>query len=170
MRALLQLDLRDSGGRLLARRQAHNAVMRSGAMLVAQLFTGGGAGITHMGVGTSDAAESDTFATAALTNTAAGGQPALTGDTEVALPEGTFTNRIQLDEARRLAQVRFHATLPESAAVGTVREAGLLSRAEGADPVLYNRVIFAPVQKGDDHELTLFWEVAFPYGDLHWLQ
>jgi hypothetical protein len=35
--------------------------------------------------------------------------------------------------------------------------------------VLYNRVTFAPVQKADDHDLTLFWEVSFPYGDLHWL-
>jgi hypothetical protein len=30
-------------------------------------------------------------------------------------------------------------------------------------------VVFAPVDKGDDHELTLFWEVEFPYGDLQWL-
>ena len=50
-----------------------------------------------------------------------------------------------------------------------MREAGLLSRGDG-DPVLYNRVIFAPIEKGADHELTLFWEVAFPYGDLQWLQ
>ena len=35
--------------------------------------------------------------------------------------------------------------------------------------MLYNRVTFAPVTKGDDHELTLFWEVEFPFGDLQWL-
>jgi hypothetical protein len=35
--------------------------------------------------------------------------------------------------------------------------------------ILYNRVTFAPIQKGDDHELTLFWEITFPYGDLQWL-
>lgn len=169
MRALLQLDLTARDGRLVARRRAHNAVLRSGAELVARLFTGAGAGITHMGVGTSDAPESDAFSTPALTNAAAGGQPALTGTTEVELPDGTFANRVTLDEEHRLARVRFHATLPESAAVGTVREAGLLSRGAG-DPVLYNRVIFAPVLKGDDHELTLFWEVSFPYGDLQWLQ
>jgi hypothetical protein len=168
MRAILKLELRDRRGALVAQRSAGNAVMRDGAMLVARLFSGSGNPITHMGVGTSDAPEPDTFATAALTNAAAGGQPALTGDTEVPLPDGTFKDPI-VDETKRLARVRFHATLPDSAAVGTVREAGLLSRGAG-DPVLYNRVIFAAVQKGADHELTLFWEVAFPYGDLQWLQ
>src|SRR5829696_469919 len=112
MRALLQLDLRDRDGTLLTRRRAHNAVMRSGAQLVARLFTGQGAGITHMGVGTSDQPESDAFATTGLRNEAAGGQPALTGATEVALPAATFTNRITLDEPHRLARVRFHGTLP----------------------------------------------------------
>jgi hypothetical protein len=27
-------------------------------------------------------------------------------------------------------------------------------------------VVFPTISKGDDHELTLFWEVSFPYGDL----
>lgn len=166
MRATLQLDLRDAAGRLVSRRRAHNAVMRQGAVLVASAFTGQAGGITHMGVGTSDA-ESDSVTVTALTNAAEGGAPALTGATEVQLPGGTFGAPL-VDEVRRVVKVRFHATLPDAAAVGTVREAGLLSRGTG-DPVLYNRVIFAPVQKSDDHELTLFWEVAFPYGDLQWL-
>jgi hypothetical protein len=168
MRATLKLELRDRRGALVARRRASNAVMRDGAVLVARLFSGQGEAITHMGVGTSDAPEPDTFATPALSNADAGGQPALTGDTEVQLPAGTFSDPI-VDETKRVARVRFHATLPDSAAVGTVREAGLLARGAG-EPVLYNRVIFAPVLKGADHELTLFWEVAFPYGDLQWLQ
>ena len=49
-----------------------------------------------------------------------------------------------------------------------MREAGLLSR-DGDAAILYNRVTFAPITKGNDHELTLFWEVSFPYGDLQWL-
>ena len=32
--------------------------------------------------------------------------------------------------------------------------------------VLYNRVIFSPINKDGSHELTLFWEITFPYGDL----
>lgn len=168
MRARLTIEVTERSGATVARRRAVNSVMRQGAALVADLFRGAGNPITHMGVGTSDAPESDAFDTATLTNEASGGQPALTGATEAAIPEEAFGDP-QIDEAKRVVHVRFRATLPESAAVGTVREAGLLSRPETGDPVLYNRVIFAPVQKAGDHELTLFWEVSFPYGDLHWL-
>jgi hypothetical protein len=168
MRAHLTLELSDRSGAAVATRRATNSVMRQGAALVADLFRGAGNPITHMGVGTSDAPESDAFDTDALTNEAAGGQPALTGATEAPIPPEAF-GQPQIDEGQRVVRVRFRATLPDSAAVGTVREAGLLARPETGDPVLYNRVTFAPVQKSDDHELTLFWEVSFPYGDLHWL-
>jgi hypothetical protein len=167
MRARLQLEVTDRDGGPVATRCATNSVMRQGAALVADLFRGAGNPITHMGVGTSDA-PSETFETAQLTNEAGGGRPALEGATEVAIPADAF-GEPQVDPARRVVHVRFRATLPDSAAVGTVREAGLLSRAEGGDAVLYNRVTFAPVEKAGDHELTLFWEVSFPYGDLHWL-
>ena len=73
--------------------------------------------------------------------------------------------QIELDETRRVIRVRVRGTMPADAAVGTVREAGLISH--NADKVvLYNRVTFAPLTKGNDHELTLFWEINFPYGDL----
>jgi hypothetical protein len=164
MRATLHLELKTSSGETIETRHAHNAVMRAGARLVADLFAKGGRGITHMGVGTSDAPE-DAFITDHLTNDPAA---ALQGDTEAAIPAEAF-GAPQIDEARRVVRVRFRASLPASAAVGTVREAGLISRSDGVPPVLYNRVTFAPITKGDDHELTLFWEVAFPYGDLQWL-
>lgn len=170
MRATLELSIHDRAGATVAVRRAANSVMRQGATLIADLFRGQGGPITHMGVGTSDAPESDAFATAGLANEESGGQPALDGSTEVAIPAEAIRDPI-VDEVRRLVRVRLQATLPESSAVGTVREAGLLARPEGeGDPVLYNRVTFAPVRKGDDHELTLFWEVSFPYGDLQWLQ
>jgi hypothetical protein len=167
MRARFQLEVTDRDGTPVASRNATNSVMRQGAALVADLFRGAGNPITHMGVGTSDD-PSETFETSQLTNDARGGRPALAGATEVAIPADAF-GEPQVDPARRVVHVRFRATLPDSAAVGTVREAGLLSRAGGGDGVLYNRVTFAPVEKADDHELTLFWEVSFPYGDLHWL-
>jgi len=65
-------------------------------------------------------------------------------------------------------RVRVRGTVPAAAAVGTIREAALVSRS-GDNATLYNRVTFSPIQKTDDHELTLFWEVGFPYGDLQWL-
>ena len=166
MRGRLRLELRDGDQRLVAERAATNSVMRTGGSLVAGLFAGQGSPITHMGVGTSDA-DDPTFALTALANTADGnGSGALSGSTEVAIAPTDFT--IVPDDVRRLFLVKVRATLQPADAVGTIREAGLVSRAADTS-VLYNRVLFTPVEKGDDHELTLFWEVSFPYGDLQHL-
>jgi hypothetical protein len=164
MRAHLRVELSTRAGELLEVRQEYNSVMRAGAELIANLFAGKGAPITHMGVGTSDAPETEDYATAGLTNAP---DAPLEGPTEAAIPPEAFLAP-EVDTQRRLVRVRVRATLPPEAAVGTVREAGLLARS-GDSAVLYNRVTFAPISKGDDHELTLFWEVTFPYGDLQWL-
>lgn len=188
------MELRRNG-ELVDVREANNAVMQSGGTLVAQLFAGAAhAGITHLGVGSSDTPETDQYATAALT------PGALTGGTEAPIPPEAIVIEPP-NPTSRTVKVRIRATLPASAAVGTVREAGLISRAAtptptptplppvpaapspapaapippvptpillppAPPPVLYNRVTFAPIVKGNDHELTMFWEVTFPYGDL----
>lgn len=167
MSATLRIELRTLAGETVEVRCAHNAVMRAGASLIADLFAGRGQPITHMAVGTSDAPETDAYDTAQLTNEAGGDEAPLQGGTEVELAAEAIGPAV-LDEAKRLVRVRIRGTLPASAAVGRVREAGLLSRS-GDTAVLYNRVTFAPIDKGDDHELTMFWEVSFPYGDLQWL-
>jgi hypothetical protein len=162
MRATVRLELRDEAGEVIGVRRAKNSVMKSGAELLANLFTGKtAAAITHMGVGISGEAEEGTFVRDALT-TAGDAPDALAGATETTIAPGDFT--IKADPERRAIVVQCHATLPKSAAVGTLREAALLS-----DSKLYNRVTFAPIRKQDDHELTMFWEVTFPYGDLNWL-
>ena len=156
MRAHLRIELKSMSGETVAVRQEYNSVLRGGADLLARLFSGQGAGITHMVVGTSDAPESDVFGTTALT-----------GPTEVPISADAF----QIDPpdpVKRVVRVRVRGTVPAAAAVGTIREAALLSRS-GDTATLYNRVTFAPIQKTNDHELTLFWEVGFPYGDLQWL-
>jgi len=155
-----------TAGATTVERRAGNAVMRGGGELVARLFAGRGSAITHMAVGTSDSPESEVFTTAALANGGADGEEALTGGTEVAVPPDAFV--IDTDPARRMVLVRLRVTVPGTVAVGTIREAGLVSRA-GDSAVLYNRVIFAPVVKKSGDEMTLFWEVGFPYGDLQWL-
>lgn len=167
MRGEIHLQLRDSSGGVVAERHARNSVMRGGAELVAKLFKGDGLAINRMGVGTSDTPEGDGFSTTALTNPPEPDATRLGGVTEVALAPEEFA--VSVDETHRLVKVRCHATLPEAAAVGTIREAGLLARPEEGDPVLYNRVTFSPITKNDDHELTMFWEVSFPYGDLQWM-
>jgi hypothetical protein len=166
MKGRLTLQVLDNQQRVIATRRADNAVMRGGGELVARLFAGlGGGAITHVAVGVSDAPESDQFSTSGLSNAASDGIVPLTGATEVAIPQTAFT--VDVDSVKRVVWVRARTTLPASAAVGTIREAGLLAR-KNDTATLYNRVVFAPVEKRDSDELTLFWEVSFPYGDLQW--
>ncbi len=165
MRAQLRLELTDTSGRIIAARQARNAVMQEGARLIARLFTGGQGAITHMGVGTSDEPDSDSYTTLALVNPTTGDDRL---DGETLAPIASEAMLVSTDETRRLVVVRVRGTMPAAAAVGQIREAGLIART-GEGDVLYNRVTFTPIDKGGDHELTLFWEVTFPYGDLNWL-
>jgi hypothetical protein len=165
MRATLHIELRDRRGRVLVAHSARNTVLGTGGRLVADLFAGTGSPITHMGVGTSDD-EPDSVAITALQNDDGSGQPGIVGDTATPIAPGDF--HIDVDDARRRVVVRVRATLPDAAAVGTLREASLLSRRDTGD-VLYNRVVFPPISKGDDHDLSLFWEIEFPFGDLQWL-
>jgi hypothetical protein len=163
MRAQYRIELKNADGDLVSLRAGHNSVMRAGAQLIANLFAGRGTPITHMGVGISDAPETDAFSTTALSNAADGGREPLTGNVEATIPAEAFA--VETDETQRLVRVRVRGTLAAADAVGTVREAGLISRS-GETAVLYNRITFAPLTKGNDHELTLFWEITFPYGDL----
>lgn len=164
MKARLHLRLTTADGRVVAERRAHNTVMVSGAGLIAELFAGTGTPITHMGVGTSDRAPDDVTVTA-LSNED-DGEGTLEGDTTGVIAPDAFVTTVI--DGRRVVQVRVRGTLPTEAAVGRIREAGLVSRRD-TSTVLYNRVVFAPVDKRGDHELTLFWEVEFPFGDLQWL-
>ncbi len=163
MKAKLHLTLTGPDGHVVGERRADNTVMTSGAQLIADLFAGTGSPITHLGVGTSDAAPDDVGVTA-LSND--GDDGPLEGDTLGAIPADAFTTTVIPE--RRVVQVRVRGTLPDAAAVGRIREAGLVSQTESGT-VLYNRVVFAPVDKRGDHELTLFWEIEFPFGDLQWL-
>lgn len=165
MKARLHLRLTDRRGAVVDERRATNTVVTSGAQLIADLFAGTGAPITHMGVGTDDTAPDDVAVTA-LTNDVNGDDDPLTGDTLGAIPAEAFTTTVVPE--RRVVQVRVRGTLAADAAIGRIREAGLVSQRD-TGTVLYNRVVFAPVDKRDDHELTLFWEVDFPFGDLQWL-
>jgi hypothetical protein len=165
MRAILRMEVRDRTGALLDERVARNTVLRSGGRIIADLFAGLGTPITHMAVGTSDD-EPDSVTVTALANDDGSGGQGLTGDTVAPIAAEDF--HVELDEPSRRVVVRVRATLASTAAVGTVREASLMSRRDDED-VLYNRVVFPPVQKGGDHELSLFWEVEFPFGDLQWL-
>ena len=156
MRAFLRVELRRTDGGLITVREAHNSVLRSGAELLANMFAMKSTGITHMVVGSSDTPETQDFTTTTLTD-----------PTEVAITPDAF----QIDPpdpVKRVVRVRVQGTVPADANLGSVREAGLVAHA-GEIASLYNRVVFAPIDKQAGHELTLFWEVGFPFGDLQWL-
>lgn len=165
MKGRLLIELCNLKGEVIDQRKVENAVMQGGAELIARMFSGQGFPVSHMGVGISDLPQPDEFNTTTLVNDESGDYEPLTGDTDVALPSQSFV--IEHNAEKRVYTVKVRGTLPAAAAVGTIREAGLLAKNESSS-VLYNRVIFAPMSKGDDHELTMFWEVSFPYGDLQW--
>jgi hypothetical protein len=156
MRAFLRVELRRTDGGLITVREGHNSVLRGGAALLANMFAAKSTGITHMAVGSSDAPETQDFTTAALTN-----------PTEVPITSDAFQIDAP-DPVKRVVRVRVQGTVPAAANIGTVREAGLVAH-NGNAVSLYNRVVFAPIDKAAGHELTLFWEVGFPFGDLQWL-
>ncbi len=165
MRGKVSLQLIHKNGTLIEARKAKNTGMRGGGELIAKLFAGQGFPITHMGVGTSNEPVPDDFSLTGLSNDAVDEAPALIGDTTAPIASGAFT--IEISEEKRVVTVKVRGTLPDAAAEGTIREAGLIS-VDGDTSTLYNRVTFAPLNKGNDHELTLFWEISFPYGDLQW--
>src|SRR5687767_9444270 len=137
MRAHVRIELKSATGATLEVREADNAVMQAGAEIIARLFAGQGSPITHMGVGTSNEPESDQYNTTALLNEAVGEEQPLQDPVEAALAPEAFT--FSVDPVRRVVRVRVRGTLPAAAAVGTVREAGLIAR-DGATASLYNRV------------------------------
>ena len=158
MRANLTIAVTGPDGEVFAIRRASNSVMQAGAQFIAQLFAGTGKGITHMGVGINDTPESDSFSTTALSNDAGSGNDPLTGAVEAVIAADAF--QIELDETRRVVRVRVRGTMPADAAVGTVREAGLISH-NGSKTVLYNRVLF-PSQQGKRSRIDVVLGNQFP--------
>lgn len=167
--ATLTAELRDASGRAIARRTAHNAVLSGGAALVADLFRGTGGGpVNRMTVGANPAPEVPPFATTEL-SASSPDTGELSGVRDVELAPDAFTVTADAEGRRVLVAVR--AVLPAAdpgdvdALHGPVAEAALLHQSGDGARRLYNRVTFEPVDKRPDQELSLYWEVAFPFGD-----
>lgn len=164
-RGIMWLELRRPGGPVVLHRQAHNTVLRSGAELLAAVFaaqhTGG---ITGMAVGTSPDPVAAPYELNTLVTTDPSGAALLQGPTTVALAPDAFQIDTLTEERRVRVSVR--AVLPPEAALGTVGEAALGVLAPGGSQLshIYNRVVFEPLLKNDQHELALYWEISFPYG------
>jgi hypothetical protein len=166
----LRLELRDDAGRVVLVRRAHNTVLRSGAELVAQLFAGAATTpVNGMAVGTNAQPPGPPYEVAKLTTVDDTGQP-LEGGTAVAVQGADVKVETLADERRVLVSLR--AVVPKGAAVAHAGAAFLAEAALGALAndgsqltKIYNRVVFDPVPKGREHELALYWEISFPYGE-----
>ena len=163
VRATLEIELRDACGRVLARRRRRNTVLQTGATLLADLFRGVGGPINRMAVGAHPEAEVTPFATSALLGAG------LEGATEVEVTADDFVVEISTDdlETRLTARIVLPAGAEGEALSGAIAEAALLHLAEDGTRRLYNRVTFESIDKEADQELSLYWELHFPFGDLH---
>lgn len=149
----LLLTVRSADGQVVAERRAENMVLRKGATIIANLFSGaaGAAPINQIQVGF--AKDSGTADLTALT------------PPDPALPVATLRSPLKPENFKVIAdqpnQVRvsisavFHPTLD----LPNVTEAGLLA---GED--LYNQVVFEPLTLHTSQDITFFWQVDFPFG------
>jgi hypothetical protein len=147
----MRLDVRERGA-LVARRESHNVVLRQGAALVAKLFAGAaGAGhVDAVGIGFG----TETLGADALALTPP--QPAVDPAAlrSAVLPAAFTIVTDQPDAIKVTITTPFHPTVE----LAGVSEAGLF-----AGTVLYNQVVFDPVDLHLGQDVTFFWEVDFPF-------
>lgn len=171
--ATLRVELRELGGPPLLRRVAHNAVARSGAELLAGLFTGGAGAkpIDAVAVGIGEEPNGPPYAITGLTLARPGGSPLL-HKSVVAIDPAAF-ELATLDQELRV-RVSLRTLIPADMAVSPdpavegvdIGEAALgVAAADGESLArIYNRVVFEPFRKARKHEVSLYWEISFPYG------
>jgi hypothetical protein len=168
----LWLTVRSTGGVVCARRFACNTVMRSGAELLADLISGKvTTPFNGVAVGLDPTPASPPYETASLTLTALDGTQALAHSASPLMPANITKEVLQKDLKVRLSissTIGVDRAVSPDASVDRVMigEAALGIIADGGETlsVIYNRVTFEPVPKTRGNELSLFWEVDFPYG------
>ncbi|MET0389435.1 MAG: hypothetical protein ABW321_25900, partial [Polyangiales bacterium] len=159
-------------GQLVLRRAAKNTVVSSGAELLANLFCGKLlTPVNGIAVGTNNIPLSPPFELGDLTSTDSSGQPALTRAAAV-IPIADFS--IDRPEGEQRVRVTVRSVLPADAAVhpdetqdpAYLGEAalGVLSADGTRLEHIYNRVVFDQIPKDRRHELSLYWEISFPFG------
>ena len=152
-------------------RRSKNAVLRSGAELLAALFTDGGASpVNGAMVGLGEEPPNPPYE-GGPTVTAPGGAPLLLRPTAVILPADRSVATLATEFKVR---VTVRAVVPAANAVDPTNPANRVEITEASLGVLtadgtglariYNRVVFEPVPKTEAHELALYFEVDFPYG------
>lgn len=144
----LTVQARDRAGRLLDQTTANNSIMLTGRDLVAKLFIHENIGtVSHVAVGTGTAAVNPADNTALAAELFR--KPLRTVDPVVDLVVVNGTN----------IKVTLSTELDFGEANGALTEAGLFNAPTGG--VLYNRVVFPPINKTTDFKLALIWEIVF---------
>jgi hypothetical protein len=147
----LLLTIRDARGEIVATRAAKNRVLRGGAELIANLFSGARTTpIDRVRLGFGQASADHTAT--ALTPPAEAIPP---DRLEAPLKKEHFT--VRLGEDRITVDVA--APFEPRQDMAGVSEAGL-----GSGDVLYNQVIFEPVSLRTGQVVTFFWQIDFPFG------
>ena len=153
IRGRLTLRLIDRAGEVVAERSYHNRIVKSGRLLLAQMFGGVSDGsklniISHIAVGTGGDKPDDKQT--ALAKERGPRRP---------LDKPSYSDLVDRDTQR--VKVSLTATFDYNDANGPepLQEAGLFN-ADSAG-VMYNRVTFDPVTKSNAFKLTLLWEVVF---------
>ncbi|GAB3436817.1 hypothetical protein [Flindersiella endophytica] len=156
-RGALTVRLSDQDGRIVNEQRYRNRIVKSGRLMVAQMFAGGTAGPTpaqigFIGVGTDGTVPADTQA----------GLIAQRG-TRAAISERRYEDFVDGTGGNAVARVRVILTavfdFGEANGAAPLREAGSFNAATAG--VMYNRVVFEPVTKTDAFKLTLLWDVEF---------
>jgi hypothetical protein len=158
MRGQLTLQRRNAARALVETRTIPNNIVLSGRDLVANMFIGteGVQPISHVAVGTG-ASEENPLQRVALE------RQVFHKPIEPIDPSSDLQDVLVNDQPRRKLTIRalLDFAEPDPAANEhqpyALTEAGLFT----ANNVMYNRVVFAPVNKTGDFQLTLIWEILF---------
>jgi hypothetical protein len=148
----LTLRLHTPDGRVVDERTAHNDITFRGRDLVARLFNfkleAAVPRVSRMGVGT-------------------GGRPfdpkdnALASRVDPWIPISNVEEGIHTEPSgRERRRLRITGELGENECNAELREAGLFTGRDG-DLVMYNRVVFPPINKTSEFQLTLVWDIIF---------
>lgn len=149
MKGRLTLRLHDRQGALVREMAADNDIVLTGRDLVAKLFANVSIDpISHIAVGT--------------------GATAVDPATDKKLESELFRKAITpIDPAKDISPVDKKVRVIVSTELdfaegnGALTEAAMFNSADSSTSVMYNRVVFPPVNKTADFKLTLVWEILF---------
>ncbi len=143
----LTVQIKNSDNALVDTVQANNSIVLTGRDLIAKLFVNEAIDpVSHVAVGTGSGAVN---AGDAALNTEIFRKAINTIDPSLHITTTSENKR----------KVTITAELDFAEANAALTEAGLFNAA--ANGVMYNRVVFPPINKTADFKLTLIWEIVF---------